>query len=128
MGGATICLIQGTTNEQVTADYFRSVNLQFQPVVFERAEQAEHAPPAGRVAEACPVDQARRGPGLQRDPHHGPRYADRPAARAEQHLDAGRSALRAADALNGGAGSPGATSPIFTPPYDREIHSNRTLR
>lgn len=52
MGGATICLIQGTTNEQVTADYFRSVNLQFQPVVFARAEQAEHAPPAGRHAEA----------------------------------------------------------------------------
>ena len=52
MGGAAICLIQGTTNEQVTADYFRSVNLQFQPVVFERAGQAEHAPPAGRHAEA----------------------------------------------------------------------------
>ncbi len=48
MGGATICLIQGTTNEQVTADYFRSVNVQFQPVVFERTDQAAAALAAGR--------------------------------------------------------------------------------
>jgi general L-amino acid transport system substrate-binding protein len=48
MGGATICLIQGTTNEQVTADYFRSVNVQFQPVVFERTDQAQAALVAGR--------------------------------------------------------------------------------
>jgi len=48
MGGATICLIQGTTNEQVTADYFRSVSVQFQPVVFERTDQAAAALAAGR--------------------------------------------------------------------------------
>jgi len=48
MGGATICLIQGTTNEQVTADYFRSVSVQFQPVVFERTDQAAAALVAGR--------------------------------------------------------------------------------
>lgn len=48
MGGATICLIQGTTNEQVTADYFRSVNVPFQPVVFERTDQAAAALAAGR--------------------------------------------------------------------------------
>jgi general L-amino acid transport system substrate-binding protein len=48
MGGATICLIQGTTNEQVTADYFRSVNVPFQPVVFERTDQAAAALVAGR--------------------------------------------------------------------------------
>ena len=48
MGGATICLIQGTTNEQVTADYFRSVNVQFQPVIFERGDQAQAALLAGR--------------------------------------------------------------------------------
>ena len=48
MGGATICLIQGTTNEQVTADYFRSVNVQFRPVVFERTDQAAAALQAGR--------------------------------------------------------------------------------
>ncbi len=48
MAGATICLIQGTTNEQVTADYFRSVNVPFQPVVFERTDQAQAALVAGR--------------------------------------------------------------------------------
>lgn len=46
--GATICLIQGTTNEQVTADYFRSINTPFQPVVFERTDQAAAALQAGR--------------------------------------------------------------------------------
>lgn len=48
MADATICLIQGTTNEQVTADYFRSVNVRFQPVVFERTDQAVAALVAGR--------------------------------------------------------------------------------
>lgn len=48
MRGATICLIQGTTNEQVTADYFRSINTPFQPVVFERTDQAAAALAAGR--------------------------------------------------------------------------------
>jgi len=48
MNGATICLIQGTTNEQVTADYFRSVNVPFRPVVFERTDQAAAALQAGR--------------------------------------------------------------------------------
>ncbi len=48
MADATICLIQGTTNEQVTADYFRSVNVRFQPVVFERTDQAQAALVAGR--------------------------------------------------------------------------------
>jgi general L-amino acid transport system substrate-binding protein len=45
---ATICLIQGTTNEQVTADYFRSINVPFKPVVFERTDQAQAALQAGR--------------------------------------------------------------------------------
>ncbi|MES2711376.1 MAG: amino acid ABC transporter substrate-binding protein [Pseudomonadota bacterium] len=48
MRGATICLIQGTTNEQVTADYFRSINVPFAPVVFERTDQAAAALAAGR--------------------------------------------------------------------------------
>ena len=48
MRGATICLIQGTTNEQVTADYFRSINTPFQAVVFERTDQAVAALQAGR--------------------------------------------------------------------------------
>jgi len=48
MRGATVCLIQGTTNEQVTADYFRSINTPFSPVVFERTDQAAAALAAGR--------------------------------------------------------------------------------
>ena len=48
MRGATICLVQGTTNEQVTADYFRSINTPFQPVLFERTDQAAAALVAGR--------------------------------------------------------------------------------
>lgn len=48
LNGATICLIQGTTNEQVTADYFRSINVPFRPVVFERTDQASEALQAGR--------------------------------------------------------------------------------
>jgi general L-amino acid transport system substrate-binding protein len=48
MGDSTICLIQGTTNEQVTADYFRSVNVRFRPVVFERLDQVLPALQAGR--------------------------------------------------------------------------------
>jgi len=48
MAGATICLLQGTTNEQVTADYFRSIGVAFQPVIFERGDQAQAALLAGR--------------------------------------------------------------------------------
>jgi general L-amino acid transport system substrate-binding protein len=48
MSGATICVLQGTTNEQVTAEYFRSVNVPFRPVVFERTDQAAAALNAGR--------------------------------------------------------------------------------
>lgn len=43
MRGATICLVHGTTNEQVTADRFRSVNTPFLPVLFERTDQATAA-------------------------------------------------------------------------------------
>jgi general L-amino acid transport system substrate-binding protein len=48
MRDATICLVQGTTNEQVTADYFRSINTPFRPVLFERTDQAVAALQAGR--------------------------------------------------------------------------------
>ncbi|MBE9604415.1 amino acid ABC transporter substrate-binding protein [Acetobacteraceae bacterium H6797] len=48
MAGATICLIQGTTNEQVTADYFRSIGKPFSPVLYERTDQAAAALQAGR--------------------------------------------------------------------------------
>ncbi|MBY0335728.1 MAG: amino acid ABC transporter substrate-binding protein [Acetobacteraceae bacterium] len=48
MRDSTICVLQGTTNEQVTAEYFRSVNVPFRPVVFERTDQAAAALNAGR--------------------------------------------------------------------------------
>ena len=48
MRDATICLVQGTTNEQVTADYFRSIDTPFHPVLFERTDQATAALQAGR--------------------------------------------------------------------------------
>jgi general L-amino acid transport system substrate-binding protein len=48
MRDATICLTQGTTNEQVTADYFRSVNVPFRPVLFERLDQIIPALQSGR--------------------------------------------------------------------------------
>lgn len=48
LDGATICLLQGTTNEQITADFFRKNNLNFTPVVFERSEQARDALASGR--------------------------------------------------------------------------------
>ena len=48
MDGATICLVQGTTNEQVTADYFRSQGKKFSPVLFERTDQAAAALQANR--------------------------------------------------------------------------------
>ncbi|WP_431271523.1 amino acid ABC transporter substrate-binding protein [Dankookia sp. P2] len=48
MRDATICLVQGTTNEQVTADYFRSINTPFKPVLYERTDQAAAALQAGR--------------------------------------------------------------------------------
>lgn len=48
MRDSTICLVQGTTNEQVTADYFRSINTPFRLVLFERTDQAAAALVAGR--------------------------------------------------------------------------------
>ena len=48
MRDATICLVQGTTNEQVTADYFRSISTPFKPVLYERTDQASAALQAGR--------------------------------------------------------------------------------
>ena len=48
MGGATVCLVQGTTNEQVTAEYFRTNNMRLNPVLFERTDQAAGAMQAGR--------------------------------------------------------------------------------
>lgn len=48
LAGATICLSPGTTNEVVTADWFRSNNLQFTPLLIERMQDAATALQAGR--------------------------------------------------------------------------------
>ncbi len=63
---ATICVLQGTTNEQVMADHFRSINATFRPVVFERTDQAAAARQAGRCgsfgSDASPLAAVRSTP------------------------------------------------------------------
>lgn len=48
LAGATICLNPGTTNEQITAEFFRRKGLTFSPVVLEQNEQIRAALAAGR--------------------------------------------------------------------------------
>lgn len=48
LGGATVCTLQGTTNEQITAEYFRSVNVRANILVFAEQEQAVQALRSGR--------------------------------------------------------------------------------
>ena len=48
LGGAEICVQTGTTTELNLADYFRTNNLQFKPVVFESFEESKKAFFAGR--------------------------------------------------------------------------------
>ncbi|WP_249680512.1 amino acid ABC transporter substrate-binding protein [Roseococcus pinisoli] len=48
LAGATICLNPGTTNEQITAEYFRSKGLQFTPLLLEQNEQVLAALSSGR--------------------------------------------------------------------------------
>ena len=48
MGGATVCLLQGSTNELITAEFFRANNMALTPVLFERADQAAEAFQTGR--------------------------------------------------------------------------------
>ncbi len=48
LAGASICLLQGTTNEGITAEYFRSRNLTFTPVLFADQDQVVRALAAGR--------------------------------------------------------------------------------
>src|SRR5262245_52246354 len=57
LGGATICLQPGTTNEVDVADYFRKHRLAFTPVVIERLEEVTNAYFAGRC-DAFSQDQA----------------------------------------------------------------------
>ena len=39
LGGASICVQTGTTTEQNLADYFRTNNMQYKPLVFEKARR-----------------------------------------------------------------------------------------
>lgn len=48
LDGATVCVQTGTTTELNLADYFRSNNMTYQPVVFEKAAEIVQAYQAGR--------------------------------------------------------------------------------
>jgi general L-amino acid transport system substrate-binding protein len=48
LSGATVCVQTGTTTELNLADYFKSNNLQYKPVVFEKADEILTAYQAGR--------------------------------------------------------------------------------
>jgi general L-amino acid transport system substrate-binding protein len=48
LNGASICVQTGTTTELNLADYFRTNNIQYRPVVFEKADEALAAYDAGR--------------------------------------------------------------------------------
>lgn len=48
LDGATVCVQTGTTTELNLADYFRSNNMTYQPVVFEKAAEILQAYQAGR--------------------------------------------------------------------------------
>ncbi|WP_181700325.1 amino acid ABC transporter substrate-binding protein [Chthonobacter albigriseus] len=48
LSGASICVQSGTTTELNLADWFRANNLQFNPVVFEKQEEADAAYDSGR--------------------------------------------------------------------------------
>jgi general L-amino acid transport system substrate-binding protein len=48
LGGATVCVLPGTTTEMNAADFFRSNNLQWKPVVIEQTAELSKAFFAGR--------------------------------------------------------------------------------
>jgi general L-amino acid transport system substrate-binding protein len=48
LDGATICLLPGTTNELNVADYFRTHNMRFTPVIMDNVEELRAAFMAGR--------------------------------------------------------------------------------
>ena len=48
LNGATVCVLTGTTTELNLADYFRSNNMTYKPVVFEKLDEAVQAYQAGR--------------------------------------------------------------------------------
>jgi general L-amino acid transport system substrate-binding protein len=48
LNGASVCVATGTTTELNLADYFRSNNMTYKPVVFEKADEVNAAYDAGR--------------------------------------------------------------------------------
>lgn len=48
LNGASVCVQSGTTTELNLADYFRANGMEFQPVVFEKQEEADQAYDSGR--------------------------------------------------------------------------------
>lgn len=57
LSGASICVQSGTTTELNMADYFRSNKMEYNPVVFEKVEEANAAYDAGRC-DAYTTDQS----------------------------------------------------------------------
>src|SRR6476659_3667887 len=48
LNGASVCVATGTTTELNLADYFRTTNMTYKPVVFEKADEVNAAYDAGR--------------------------------------------------------------------------------
>lgn len=57
LSGASVCVQAGTTTELNLADYFKANNLEYNPVVFEKFEEANAAYDAGRC-DAYTTDQS----------------------------------------------------------------------
>jgi general L-amino acid transport system substrate-binding protein len=57
LSGASVCVQSGTTTELNLADYFKANNLEYNPVVFEKVEEANAAYDAGRC-DAYTTDQS----------------------------------------------------------------------
>ena len=54
LGGATVCVQTGTTTELNLADFFRTNNLQYKPVVFEKAGRGAAGLPGRTAATSTP--------------------------------------------------------------------------
>jgi general L-amino acid transport system substrate-binding protein len=57
LSGAAVCVQSGTTTELNLADFFKTNNLEYNPVVFEKVEEANAAYDAGRC-DAYTTDQS----------------------------------------------------------------------
>ena len=57
LSGASVCVQSGTTTELNLADYFKANNLEYNPVVFEKVEEANAAYDSGRC-DAYTTDQS----------------------------------------------------------------------